>query len=648
MYLCAELVVRRVFMNLPDGYFLQKKKYQLTHTIGQGGFGITYLGVWNTEVKGELGAMKTKVPVCIKEYFFKDYCYRDQKSYAVKVHSETGERLFGKFKEKLIEEANILSAVHHPYIVNVLEVFEENDTAYIVMEYIKGCSLKYMLDKEGVLAENKVLKYTHQIGNALDFVHNKNIVHLDIKPGNILIDRDDNARLIDFGVSKRYDIEEQETSTTTLTLSKGFASIEQYDDEGTQNFSPCPDIYSLGATMYNLLTGVIPVESILRATKEMLPPSSYNSNVTQKTEKAILKAMEVKPGDRFQKVKEMLAAIDIPPYELAENTLVETKQSVEDDNTEILSAHLARFPDDNDDDRTIVSSSGGQITETNTSSGNKIKRKILLSVAILLCAFIGYAVYSYFSDATTSGVTYAGLDMPGDSLTPKLNVIKEDVAVANQSDSLQQSEQGQLQQQTGQQVTIPPTNNIQRQVNPESGIVSNAQPETTSSQGNAEPVVSHLSLTIEEKATYEREYQLFLSSGKAKMEPPKRDYSGALEDFMKALDLVETTGIKSTLEVDHFIRTCREKLDEQKRKERLAKYETYNTRNLGDLKIARDKKTGLFGAIDASGEERIPCKYITVNKPLNGGLPEFLREDNLVDIYDEEGKSKGTGLQPSN
>ncbi|MDR0744190.1 MAG: serine/threonine protein kinase, partial [Tannerella sp.] len=277
-------------MNLPDGYFLQKKKYQLTHIIGQGGFGITYLGIWNTEVKGGLGTMETKVPVCIKEYFFKDYCYRDKNSYAVKVHSETGEKLFDKFKEKLIKEANILSEVHHPYIVNVLEVFEENNTAYIVMEYIKGCSLKYMLDKEGVIAENKILKYIHQIGNALDFVHEKNIVHLDIKPSNILIDKEDNARLIDFGVSKRYDIDKQETSTTTLTLSKGFASIEQYDDEGTQNFSPCPDIYSLGATMYNLLTGVIPVESILRATKQMLPPSSYNSNVTKKTENVILKA----------------------------------------------------------------------------------------------------------------------------------------------------------------------------------------------------------------------------------------------------------------------------------------------------------------------------------------------------------------------
>ncbi|MDR2681360.1 MAG: serine/threonine protein kinase, partial [Tannerella sp.] len=405
-------------MNLPDGYFLQNGKYQLTHTIGQGGFGITYLGVWNTVVKGGLGAMRTKVPVCIKEYFFKDYCYREKNSCAVKVHSATGERLFDKFKEKLIKEANILSEVHHPHIVNVLEVFEENNTAYIIMEYIKGCSLKYMLDKEGVLSENKLLRYVHQIGNALDFVHDKNIVHLDIKPSNILIDKDDNARLIDFGVSKRYDLDEQITSTTTLTLSKGFASIEQYDDEGTQTFSPCPDIYSLGATMYNLLTGVIPVESILRATKSMLPPSSYNANITKKTEKAILKAMEVKPEDRYQAVKELLASLDIPPYEFSENNLIETKHTAEDEFTEVLNGRSPLKPG-SDDDETILRqpvSVNGKPQGNVSNPKRKIEKRILLSVVILSFAFLGYAVYSYFTDAVSQRFI-SGISMPGEKDT---------------------------------------------------------------------------------------------------------------------------------------------------------------------------------------------------------------------------------------
>ena len=153
--------------------------------------------------------------------------------------------------------------------------------------------LNICMDREGILPEPKVLRYVRQIGEALQFVHEKNILHLDIKPSNILIDSSGKARLIDFGVSKRYDIEQQETSTTMLTLSKGFASIEQYDNEGTQVFSPRPDIYSLGATMYNLLTGTIPTESILRAARPLRNPSEINAAISPKTEAVIIKAMQI-------------------------------------------------------------------------------------------------------------------------------------------------------------------------------------------------------------------------------------------------------------------------------------------------------------------------------------------------------------------
>jgi len=91
-------------MILPKGYCLQNGKYCLIEVIGQGGFGITYSGVWNTEVKGELGAVKTAVPICIKEYFFKDYCFRDPATMQVRVHSETGRRLFDKFREEMPED----------------------------------------------------------------------------------------------------------------------------------------------------------------------------------------------------------------------------------------------------------------------------------------------------------------------------------------------------------------------------------------------------------------------------------------------------------------------------------------------------------------------------------------------------------------
>jgi serine/threonine-protein kinase len=674
-------------MILPDGYFLQYKKYQLTHTIGQGGFGITYLGVWNTEVKGELGKMKTTVPVCVKEYFFKDYCYREKDSYAVKVHSVTGEKLFGRFKEKLIKEANILSAVHHPNIVNVLEVFEENNTAYIIMEYIKGCSLKYMLEKEGVLPENKVLKYTHQVGNALAFVHEKNIVHLDIKPGNILIDQNDNARLIDFGVSKRYDIEEQETSTTTLTLSKGFASIEQYDDEGTQTFSPCPDVYSLGATMYNLLTGVVPIESILRATKQLLPLSDYNSNVTPKTEKAILKAMEIKPEDRFRSVKEMLAAIDVPVYELAENKLVEKTQREGDDHTEAVNAAgalptgqtFAPPPQTtDDDDQTIVTSSIGEQKKSKPSgSKGKSKRKTLMIVSALFCALIGYAVYSYFSDGLFSMGAFPGIQMPGDSLTQAASGVNnqpDDTLTISQPDDASSDSESQTQsdnsnsgqsrtdeQPQGQQMTPLSTttndaetstrsttgqttgrpNDVSQVRIPQNASVSDGTSDTESARGNEGGAEAY---TEEELDSYKNEYSEHLSAGKAKME--SRDYAGALEYLRKAAKIAESTRIKSMEEeVDFFIKTCTEKIEEKEREERRKNYELYYP--LGNkLKVARNNKTTRYGAVDADWKDVIPCIYVMVDR-LGDSYFEFQREDGLVDVYDNEGELKSKGVLPS-
>ncbi len=614
-------------MNLPDGYFLQKKKYQLTNTIGQGGFGITYAGVWNTIVKGGLGAMKTKVSVCIKEYFFKDYCYREEKTYAVKVHSETGEKLFDKFKEKLIKEANILSDVHHPYIVNVLEVFEENNTAYIVMEYIKGDSLKYLLDKNGVLPENKIIKYTHQIGNALNFVHRKNIVHLDIKPSNILIDKDDNARLIDFGVSKRYDINQHETSTTTLTLSKGFASIEQYDDEGTQIFSPCPDIYSLGATMYYLLTGIIPIESILRATKQLPLPSSYNSKITQKTEKTIVKAMAVKPENRYPSVKDMLADLDAPPYKLTDPLSDDVKPQTEEQ-TEVLTKPSLKTTGNEDDESTVVVPNPSNKTlpeKKHTALNKKIKRRTLLSALILLLAFLGYSLFTYFRDFTNLGI-----------LTSKVNKFQPfviDTPFVKTPDSTSVQENTLDDTPADSSLDIQPNSSVPEEtVN--AGLNAAPTPEIQRESANPRPPENNPRQPIEDNAKQEQEYKELISSTKEKINNNR--YKEALSDAKKALEK------KVTDEALSLIRLCKEKEEERKLKERLDKYIIFENIDFGALRIVRKKTTHLYGAIDKNGEERIPCKYITVDK-VEGGRA-FMRSDNLYDIYNMEGNAVGTGL----
>lgn len=613
-------------MNLPNGYLLQKGKYKLKQVIGQGGFGITYKGIWHTEVKGSLGAMRTEVPVCIKEYFFKDYCVRDAYSFRVKVHSDTGKLLFDKFKEKLIKEAKILSEVHHPYIVNVLEVFEENNTAYIAMEYIAGNSLKDKLAKEGMLPEAEVLRYIHQIGEALQFVHQKNILHLDIKPSNILIDKDNNARLIDFGVSKRYDVGEQETSTTMLTLSKGFASIEQYDNEGIQSFSPCPDIYSLGATMYNLLTGKIPTESILRATRPLARPRELNPAISEQTEQVILKAMEIIPANRYQSVEEMMNALGGSDYKkLDVSTPQDLLVSEGDEETTLLYSSTPK----NDQEETLLNATDEELVQ-------KVKEKksshsmVAVTTSVLLLVAGSAAGLYYYEEKKNP---------PKQIVDQSLIKENEEDVMANVSlvDSIKKQDET-------SQTSVPKKNvetttvKVEKQ-EPVQKSVSTPKKSTGTEQVSSSPKTENDKPAIDKKTTEDQNitisppskeqvqsfYNRLLASGKEKMNA--KDYTGAKNDFTLAKDQMITE------EVMRLLIACDEKIEEQHITERKAQYE--EKMPFGRYTIVRKKSNNRYGAIDNDGQERIPCKYLSVGKADKGRA--FEREDNLYDIYASDG-----------
>ncbi|MCD8270459.1 MAG: protein kinase [Parabacteroides sp.] len=625
-------------MNLPNGHPLQNGKYRLTHVVGQGGFGITYKGVWYTEVKGPLGTIKTEVPICVKEYFFKDYYYRDSESFAVRVHSETGRALFEKFKEKLIKEAKILSDVHHPHIVNVLEVFEENDTAYIAMEYISGNSLKYMMDKEGVLPEARVLRYVHQIGEALQFVHEKNILHLDIKPSNILIDHSGKARLIDFGVSKRYDIEQQETSTTMLTLSKGFASIEQYDNEGTQNFSPCPDIYSLGATMYNLLTGKIPTESILRATRPLPAPKELNPAISDKTEAVIIKAMQIIPADRFQSVSEMLAELDYPQEE-GKKVIKDISSPEYFEEDEITILFTTRLPQSKgvEDDETVL-----QGMAPSPVSKKKRRKVTLISLLIIIFASLGSAlallVQRYKPVPPVAELINSAPDIETDSVTESIapivteesnipEVIKEEPEV--ESDKKETGDQ----QEKQTKPVVTPEVTASRQVEP----VKPTEPAAS----DVEQPAARLSSTASEEI--KSEFLALIASGKDKM--AATDYSGSKSDFSKAKALAtQLNGEDGAPLIEEVVRlemASDEKYKEQQIAKRKALYELKMA--FGKYTIVRKKSDNTYGAIDSEGIERIPCKYTLVGK-VDDKRRAFGRDDGSFDIYNTDGDLIGEGL----
>ena len=615
-------------MNLPNGHLLQNGKYKLTHVVGQGGFGITYKGVWYTEVKGPLGTVQTEVPVCIKEYFFKDYCYRDADSLAVCVHSATGKQLFDKFKEKLIKEARILSEVHHPYIVNVLEVFEEHNTAYIAMEYIDGYSLKSLLGKEGMLPEQQAIRYIRQIGEALQFVHEKSILHLDVKPSNILIDKQGNARLIDFGVSKRYDIEQEETSTTLLTLSKGFAAIEQYDNEGIQQFSPCPDIYSLGATLYNLLTGKIPTESILRATRPLKRPRELNPAISEQTEAVILRAMQIIPADRYASIEELLA-------QLPQSTFAPTSQagasapapSTEEEETLLVSSggHPSASP--TDEDETIVNTPSSPLTQKPEQvSVQPAKPARFKRVAVLLIGFVALvsAAFAIFWQQEAVEIHPENSSLQAETLpteSPATPSKEEEEPTLTEEMTAETADKEDV-----AQTNKPETTAVTSKPTTQTGPKQEAKRPTATPAKPLDSQPTPASMNVESR------YQALLQSGKAKL--AKADFAGAKADLTQAKEA------KLTEEVVRLLIQCDEGVERQQIADRIAQYEEKMA--FGPYKIVRKKSNNKYGAIDTKGQERIPCKYLSVGIAEQGRA--FERPDNLFDIYNTDGKLVGEGL----
>ncbi len=289
-------------MHLLKDHFLKNGKYQIISRIGQGGFGITYKAHCFTEVSGPMGIIKAQIPVAIKEFFISDYCNRNEGESRITISSATGNEFFIKLKNKFFKEATIISKLKHNNIVSVFDIFEENNTVYMVMPYIEGSSLKELIAQKHIIDENTVLKYASQLCDAVAEIHRNNILHLDIKPSNILIENDGTLKLIDFGISKQYDNNHNETSTTPVGRSKGFAPPEQY--AGMQQFSPVTDIYAMGATLYNMLTGVIPVESINLFEEDITPIQEYNPSASPHIVNAINLAMNPRRNKRPQSVNE--------------------------------------------------------------------------------------------------------------------------------------------------------------------------------------------------------------------------------------------------------------------------------------------------------------------------------------------------------
>lgn len=226
--------------------------YHIEKVLGQGTFGITYLASIKTTVEGPLGRITSKSYVAIKEFFMRDINDRDGSS----VSGGSRDGLFEKYRRKFMSEAINLSKLRHQGIVRVVEAFEANNTYYYAMEYCEGGSLDTLIEKHSGLGLSQALGYFRQIASALEYMHNNRMLHLDLKPSNVMLRTPDEVVLIDFGLSKIYDQDgNPESSTTVGGGTPGYAPIEQANYRNSSDFPVTMDIYALGATLYKMLTG---------------------------------------------------------------------------------------------------------------------------------------------------------------------------------------------------------------------------------------------------------------------------------------------------------------------------------------------------------------------------------------------------------
>lgn len=236
----------------------------------------------------------------------------------VNVLSEANTHMVNGYKAKFNKEATKLKLMDHEHIVKVHDVFEENNTVYYVMDYIDGGSLESKVTLSGPLPENKAVQYIFQIAEALDYMHTKHYLHLDVKPSNIMLSGE-KAILVDFGASKHYDDNGGQTSTGPVGVSRGYAPMEQYSND-LGNFTPATDIYALGATLYRLLTGQTPPDAatLISHPEMLLFPESVPGYLAD----VVKKAMSPVPAARFQSATEFMSALSPDTTKVNEEAVV--------------------------------------------------------------------------------------------------------------------------------------------------------------------------------------------------------------------------------------------------------------------------------------------------------------------------------------
>lgn len=283
----------------------ERYQYQVDEILGQGGFGITY----KVSAKIKIGNVwqKQRVTFAIKEHFVKGHCYRGNDGVTVEYSKASANEVEDSLKDFLKEGerlGKICSGCDN--IVNVNEVIQTNNTAYYVMEFIDGGDLR----KYGQLDEKTAVKYICQIANAVDFIHRQKVLHLDIKPENIVLTQNPDGDLvpilIDFGVARYFSPKGGLTTThKDAAASEGYAPQEQY--AGVKTFAPEIDVYALGATLFYMLVGRAPHSAFNRTPGDV--EKALPDSISEQTKEALVNAMKVQAFERTKTVVDFLSEL---------------------------------------------------------------------------------------------------------------------------------------------------------------------------------------------------------------------------------------------------------------------------------------------------------------------------------------------------
>ena len=380
-----------------NSYSLQRNtgligRYVIQEVLGQGGFGITYLGI------DKLYGNK----VAIKEYYPQKIAMRKaQYEDVVTVTSIEEKNNYNKGKKRFLDEAQVMARFNkNEGIVKILDFFEANNTAYIVMEYLEGITLKQYLGKYGVIQFRNLIEMMLPLREALIEIHSQGLIHRDISPDNIMVQHNGKLKIMDFGAARDYT--ESGNKSLTVILKPGYAPPEQYQTHGVQG--PWTDIYALCATIYKCLTGITPPDAIARVMDDKFKePDQLDGKLSPDIKKILWKGMNIFPEERYQDIVEFGEDVYDALFTPEENKKLDL------DNEKNIDEDLDSPDKDNEsvlkDDKIE-----GAVKKTSIPKKEKRKSPVKKVLVIIVCLLLAGGI-KYYSTGNEQEISTAKKDL---------------------------------------------------------------------------------------------------------------------------------------------------------------------------------------------------------------------------------------------